>query len=350
MSKYVGKWGSKIKRLNNRLLQIALTAIVLLTFGFLCSAYAAADGGIDRMRAVDLDLLRRCAPRPAGMGGAFTAVGGDPIGLFWNPAAAMQANRLMISGNHSLRHFPGERKNLDQFDSDTTAILVPLRGETVMGVGFTVPGEWGIDHVDTNGVVPGAERLRGRERMLVFGDVSDGERAAAGAAHSDWYRYSEPGGDSVRSFRSGAGFSFFYEGDDGFTYGVNVRGLASLIRGGGGDGRKGEATIGLGVAYRAQGVAKTLAALDFEIRFRAARRTRVLVFGGVERRFEDRAFARLGCMHGLPTYGFGVKSGGLRLDYAVVKNLLPRVIDKEVSVFGDGHFLSYTLGSSLKDF
>ncbi|MFH1539078.1 MAG: hypothetical protein ABIH66_08965 [bacterium] len=316
----------------------------LLIFSSTCFARSAAGEGLDRMRAVDLDLLRRCAPRPAGMGGAFTAVKDDPIGLFWNPAAALHANRLMISGNHSLRHFPGERENLDQFDSDTTAIIVPLEGETAMGVGFTVPGEWGIDHVDTNGVVPGAERLRGRERMLAFGDVGGGRRAAAGTAHSDWLRYGGPGGDSVRSFGRGAGFSFFYEGDDGFTYGVSLKGLASLIRGGGGDGKAGEATIGLGVAYRAHDVARTLAALDLEIRFRAARRTRVLVFGGVERRFENRAFARLGCMHGLPTYGVGVKSGGLRLDYAVVKDLLPRVVDKDVAAFRDGHFLSYTLG------
>lgn len=324
-------------------------ASILIFFVVFFRAFpsAASGAGPDRMRDIDLDLLRRCAPRPAGMGGAFTAVKGDPIGIFWNPAAALHANRLMISGNHSLRHFPGGTKNLDQFDSDTTAVIVPLDGDSVMGVGFTVPGEWGIDHMDTNGVVPGAERLRGRDRMLTFADVGGDKRTAAGAAHSNWRRYGDAGGESVRSFERGASFSFFYEGAGGFNYGVNIKGLTSLIKGAaqpGADGKEAGATIGLGVAYNARGRAKTLAALDLEIRLRAERRPRVLVFGGVERRFDNRVFARLGAMNGLPTYGLGVKSGGLRLDYAVVKDLLPKVIDKDVATFGDGHFLSYTLG------
>lgn len=318
------------------------TIILLIGMVFSCGVVFAA-GDTERMRDIDMDLLRRCAPRPAGMGGAFTAVGGDAIGLFWNPAAAIQANRLMISGNHSLRHFPDGKKNLDQFDSDTTAILIPLEGDKVLGAGFTVPGEWGIDHMDTNGVIDGGEKFKGRERMLVFGEADGGKRTSTGGVVSNWSEYRSEVGKPVRRYENGVVFSFFYEGAGGATYGINVKGLSALITSGEWRGKSGAVSVGVGAAYRGRGRSKTTAAVDVEAILRRGGKPKYRLFGGVERRFEDRAWLRVGSMDGLPTYGGGVKSGSLRLDYAVVKDLLPRVVDKDLKVFGDGHFLSYSL-------
>ncbi|MEW6202512.1 MAG: hypothetical protein AB1546_11080 [bacterium] len=340
-------------------------AIIFFLFPFFAAFSSPVDSEpIVRMSTIDMDILRRCAPRPAGMGGAFTAVEGDPIALFWNPAAAMRADRLTISGNHSLRHFPGGKKNLDQFDSDTTAIIVPLEDEAVLGIGFTVPGEWGIDHTDTNGVVPEAEKYHGRERLIAFTEAKPGERTAAGTVYSDWYRYHADVNISelrtpnyelrtpnteYRQFNYGGGFSFFYRGAGGFTYGINLKGLKSLVKRGGGKGGNSALrtphsalNIRIGVAYQGRGRSKTLVAADAEILFGA--RTRLRGYAGVERRLEDRGFLRIGTMNGMPTYGIGAKSGGLRLDYAVVKNLLPNVTGKKIDRFKDGHFLSYTLG------
>lgn len=290
-----------------------------------------------------IDYLEKTAPRPAGMGGAFMAVPGDPIGMFWNPSAAMRADRLAISGNHSLRHFPGPRRNLDQFDSDTTGIIIPLEDDVVMGIGFSLPGEWGIDYTDTNGLLPEREKLRGRERRIAFTGLHDGaERTGAAYVESDWYRYTGPDADSsYRSFDTGGGFSFFYEDDNGMSYGVNFRGISRLFKGGD-DRRKKAAKVTLGAAYRPDPNAATLVAADVELSWGHGFETRW--FGGVERAFDRRVYLRIGNMAGMPTYGAGGRFGSLRLDYAVVKNLLPRVSGcSEATEFQDGHFLSYTL-------
>jgi hypothetical protein len=296
-------------------------------------AFAVSD------RAVD--YLLKTAPRPAGMGGAFTAVPADPIGMFWNPAAALRSDRLAISGNHSLRHFPGLKKNLDQFDSDTTGITIPLQDDNVLGIGFTVSGEWGVDYTDTNGVLPVNEKLSGRERRAAYTSLHGQEQNGAAFGDSGWYRYNgHSGGTGYNSYPAGGGMSFFYEADNGMMYGVNIRGLLNRIKGAG--AKKGSCVVTLGVAYRPDRSASTLAAADIELSWKKNFETRW--FAGAERAFDRRAFLRAGFMNGLPTYGYGAGFGSLRLDYAVVKKLLPEISGvKDVKKFGDGHFLSYTL-------
>ncbi|HOO55366.1 MAG TPA: hypothetical protein PLN69_00980 [bacterium] len=289
-----------------------------------------------------VDYLLKTAPRPSGMGGAFTAVPGDPIGIFWNPSAAMMSDRLAISGNHSLRHFPHGRKNLDQLDSDTTGITLPLSGDAIMGIGFTVPGEWGIDHTDTNDVLPDKEKLRGRERRFCYADLHGTEQAGAEFVDSNWYRYDNTdNGSHYRQFDTGGGFSFFYETQNGMMYGAQVRGLSSIVKGNINAVKK-ALSITFGAAYRADKNAATLAAADLELSWKHGFETRW--FGGIERSFDRKGFLRVGSMNGMPTYGAGSRFGSLRLDYAVVKNLMPQITGNEdVKTFQDGHFLSYTL-------
>ncbi len=290
------------------------------------------------------DYLLKTAPRPVGMGGAFTAVGGDPIGMFWNPSAALRSNRLAISGNHSLRHFPGERKNLDQLDSDTTGITIPLRGDTVLGLGFTVPGEWGIDYMDTNNVIKKKERYRGRERRAALADLRQGIRhTSAGYLDSNWYRHTGENIAARQEFQTGGGFSFYYETGSGMSYGINVRGLSRLFKPGEGEKKRAAGLkLTVGAAYRADPKADTLAAADIEFGFRSGVDLRW--FAGVERAFDDRIYLRTGSMNGMATYGGGARFGSLRLDYAIIKNFLPSVSgDRDITLFQDAHFLSYTL-------
>lgn len=309
--------------------------MILWLLALSVSARAVSDRAID--------YLLKAAPRPAGMGGAFTAVADDPIGMFWNPSAALRSDRFAISGNHSLRHFPGKTKNLDQFNSDTTGIVIPLQGDLAAGLGFTIPGEWGVDYTDTNGVLPVNEKLMGRERRFAYSGMRDSEKIDAGYIDSDWRRYSdfEQGIKGKRSFETGGGFSFYYETNGGMSYGVNVRGLLTRL---GGDKKNGDesCTVTLGAAYRPHWNAATLAATDVELNWRHGFEARF--FGGVERSFDRRAFVRIGSMNGMTTYGFGGKFGSARFDYAVIKDFMPSVSGHdEVAQFQDGHFLSYTI-------
>jgi hypothetical protein len=318
-------------------MKIAVAAGLAFLFALAVGVQACAVSD----RAVD--FLEKTAPRAAGMGGAFTAVQGDPAGMFWNPSAAMRADRFAISLTHSLRHFPGPHKNLDQFDSDMLGVTAPLSGGAVLGAGFTLPGEWGVDYTDTNGGIPAREKLRGRERRFSYTDLDGSEQNGAAYLESDWYRYNNMDtGVGYQSFKTGGGFSFFYEDDNGMAYGVNVHGLNEIFKGVS-KTKKAGVTATLGAAYRPDSNASTLAVADVELKWKDGFSARW--FGGAERSFDGKTFLRVGAMDGMPTYGGGARFGSLRLDYAVVKNLMPEVSEnKEVRKFGDGHFISYTLG------
>lgn len=365
-----------------------------------CPLAAAGLDPVDR-----ISLLTKTAPRPAGMGGAFTAVPGDPMGLWWNPSAAMFSQRLAVSGSHSLRHFPGERRNLDQFDADLMGATIPLAGDHMLGLAMNVPGEWGVDYADTNGVLdPGCAhkcprqqgvdgdvpcprrqgikgdmpcpkhksmdgdgpcpeheamesgapcpyamppRVRGRERRVSLGNYHNFKNSRGlGATElaSNWYRKEHVNPDRIhREFQHAAGFSLYYEANNGFRYGATLR----LTRRQRPDQPVNTDTLvdmTVGVAWRDDPASDTLAALDLQL-LTDPRLSRGVwrYFAGVERGWDNDAFARLGLMNGLTTYGAGVRMSHLRLDYAVVRDLLPSVAGSNPGRFGDGHFLSYTL-------
>jgi hypothetical protein len=318
-------------------------------------------------QVVRLSWLNKTAPRAAGMGGAFTAVSGDPIGMWWNPSAAMHTQRLAISGTHSLRHFPGEHKNLDQFDSDLMGMTIPLANTHMLGLGFTVPGEWGIDYADTNGALQtgggckcpshGAEhkcphggpgpfppRVRGRERRIALGNIhtaNNNRGLSAAELQSDWYRTESA--QPYREFRGGVGFSFYYEADNGFKYGATVR-VRERRRPDQAMKKSKIYDVTLGVAYREDPQADTLAALDLQwIIQDNIERSKFYYYAGVERKYRDKAFARVGVMQNNRTWGVGARFSHLRLDFAEVEDLLPDVAGQDPGRFRAGRFLSYTL-------
>lgn len=332
-----------------------ITILCVSSLAIALSPLTAAIAGADQLDR--LSWLERAAAGPAGMGGAYTAVPGGAAAMFWNPSAAMHSNRLSISGTHSLRHFPGKTKNLDQFDSDTVGAVIPIAGRNVLGLGFTIPGEWGIDYSDTNGLLnrdatPDGDkprRLRGRERRVELANIHpDAGKRGLGSSElsSNWYRAENNAGASVApDFVRGGGFSFFYQDNNGFSYGVNIRLHKRKYRSGARTGvtprLAGE--VKLGAAYRKTPQSDTLAAVDIEARSAGNGRVEWRYFTGLERKYRDKAFARVGLMDGEATYGAGARFSHLKLDYAVVRNLLPRVAGENPGRFLDGHFLSYTL-------
>ena len=217
----------------------------------------------------------------------------------------------------------------------------------MLGIGFTVPGEWGIDHTDTNGVLPEQERYRGRERRVAFANLQPNfNHTQAGHLESDWYRNDLSMSVAPdKNFQTGGGFSFYYETDNGMRYGVNVQGLVNVFKKDKSPtDRDAGLKVTLGAAYREDARADTIAAVDLELHWTDSSRVQTRLFGGVERSFsKERGFLRLGSMNGMPTYGAGVRFGSARFDYAIVKNLLPKITGQDVPAFQDGHFLSYTV-------
>ena len=90
--------------------------------------------------------------------------------------------------------------------------------------------------------------------------------------------------------------------------------------------------------------ADTLAALDLQwIIQDNIERSKFYYYAGVERKYRDKAFARVGVMQNNRTWGVGARFSHLRLDFAEVEDLLPDVAGQDPGRFRAGRFLSYTL-------
>ncbi len=300
-----------------------------------------------------IDYLYKTAPRAAGMGGAFTAIPGDPSGMFWNPAAAMRTDRLAISRTHSIRHFPHGEKNHDQLDSDEVSVTFPSKGSLSGGFAFTIPGEWGTDHIDTNGTYSTAERYRGRERRIAYMTDNSAETTTALFADSAWYRL-ESATQTItapvrRQYDSGGGFCLYYEdSNSGMSYGLTLRGLGTIVKKT--FGQKSDSSenvkITLGAAYRPDPTADSLYSADVEIKTGGGATPTLKWFAGFERSFDNRLYLRTGSLHGSPTYGLGIRAGSLRVDYAEVKNFMPKIVGPDTrKSFEDAHFYSYTINT-----
>jgi len=79
-----------------------------------------------------------------------TAVSGDEQCIFYNPAGLAGVRAFRIGQSHSLRHFPGEIRNLDQLDADPVCIVHPLPIGGVFANGFVLQGECGYDYMTRN--------------------------------------------------------------------------------------------------------------------------------------------------------------------------------------------------------
>ena len=106
--------------------------------------------------------------RALGMGGAFCALADDESAIFHNPAGLGKLKRLRFGTSHSVQHFPGEIKNLDQLDCDPAVIVYPTRLGTY-AAGFTLQGELGYDYLKRNSPRFPRERLWGWERFDGYG-------------------------------------------------------------------------------------------------------------------------------------------------------------------------------------
>lgn len=123
-----------------------VSAVVLLGAGLaaiLCHNSALAFNAYQ-------DAWVTLSARPLAMGGALTAVP-DPTSVFYNPAGLARLHQLACMFNHSGRHFPGvedkraHKHRTDQLDADTEGVVVPLPGATYAH-GFTFRGEYGYDY------------------------------------------------------------------------------------------------------------------------------------------------------------------------------------------------------------
>ncbi|MGB5105132.1 MAG: PorV/PorQ family protein [Candidatus Zixiibacteriota bacterium] len=120
-----------------RLAVAAILALAISTPAF------AEDGGGYAGAFMQLSVH----PRAAGMGNAFTAVSDDVSGIFFNPGAVAQVQRISVGGAY---------RDLSQGRSlQQVAVIFPVRGEAAIGFSGQMASMSGIMGRDERGVATG---------------------------------------------------------------------------------------------------------------------------------------------------------------------------------------------------
>ncbi len=121
-------------------LRIAVVVLAALLLG--STSYGEDYGGY-----AGAFLQLSVHPRATGMGNAFTAVADDISGVFFNPGAVAQLQRISIGGAY--RDLSHER-SLQQ-----VAVLFPVRGEAAIGFSGEIASMTGIMGRDERGLATG---------------------------------------------------------------------------------------------------------------------------------------------------------------------------------------------------
>ncbi len=298
-------------------------SLVCLSLGLALSsahAHAEAVSAIADMAALGARPAALGGWHGVGMFGAQGLLGGAPLGDF---------EHLAFSHTHSLRHFPHGKKNLDQLDADPMSVMIPLnKGNSMVGGTFSLSGELGLDHRDSNGLLKKKHWLRGKAREVFYaavaGKLASAETLTWASAWEQWQdgtvktqRVIMPGAQVMGLGSSRWRWSF------GLKRAVPVEGEV-----------KAHWLWNLGAAY--QGKHGILGVLSLLGRDLSTRR----LGGGVEKSAGPHLRLRAGYGEG-PTYGWGLKLGDFLVDYAVMKNVMPSLSAQPFPRFKDAHLLTY---------
>ncbi len=288
----------------------------------------------------------------AGTGGVFSPLTGNPEVIFENPAS-IACVRRRFSYSHSMRHFPGKIRNLDQLDADSVALVSHFTFLS-LGLGFTVAGELGYDYLVRNDVVFPEEKIEGREevRALSMG----GCWLASGRSERHFhYRIRKPNysikeTDGITStvgkvFHPLPWLSFSRSAERGIGNPLKFFSVKASTRPDGG-----VSTPGLQTRQRQNWSIKLFPWWLWS----SARERRDYVLSGFPIQSMEEVFLgseikifgitlRVGKWNGHPTTGFSLPWGWGSLDYAEVKDVLSDITDTPLPYFRDVHMGGFTL-------
>jgi hypothetical protein len=303
----------------------------------------------------------RLTSRALGMGGACVAWIDDGSSIFQNPAGLGRVNSLTFSHAHSRNHFPGERTNLDQLDSDPTSFIIPLSGALLgypigsAGIGWMLRGEQGYDYTFRNNESVPEEHLFGSGP----GDWSEG------AGFHLW-----PGGFwgfthrlSTYNFSHGTtdplAFDWSRDGEGGST-GIQQTIIPGIQFGAvfdqmqydyrpSRDGVDGERSKSIRTGWCIRPTAWLTIARDIEKISRKAWPSKtetefVHQYWGAEIKVGTMLYFRCGSFDGLPSRGWSYKIGPWRSDSAWVDGFMKKMVEGYPDNWTDVHITGLNIG------
>ena len=287
--------------------------------------------------------------RTIGLGSAMTAVSGDEQCIFFNPAGLANIRRFRIGQSHSLRHFPGEKINLDQLDDDPTALIYPLRFAGVFGAGFVLQGELGYDYLTRNDPDFPQRRLWGTERYDAYAAKITPFTKFGMYHRSRLYHQIDNPFDTQQSVvMQGEGFcgGIIQTILPGFDYGYCVEKLDDDFLNGLGVStqrtRSGWAIRPLPWILYATDKEKITQKTLFEGRREITTEKRKN--WGLELAITPLTIVRWGQINGRKTVGFTLGFGRFKLNYGEAKDMMPWIVgDDYPDKFKDIHLASYSV-------
>jgi hypothetical protein len=317
------------------------------------------------------DFFVTLSARPLAMGGAAAAQAG-PESVFYNPAGLAPLRVFRLLYNHSARHFPGStegsRREWDQLDGDTEAIVVPLPLSTYAH-GFILSGEMGYDysgHPADGRLGYPREHYSGTESYDALA-ANFGLPCSAGIAlrrHVGCFTPA-PGADSPPWIRLGEGtqWGLLTRVWPGVDYGLSrlrmdydwtvLDPAASAAHKGALPGFSSRLSLSRsGLAFHPAAwltLTRDSTREDYKIRdqnylglIHSGSGTRCRDFAGGELALGALAKLRWGDYDGYPTSGLAFNLGGMWLNYAEVKGLLPEIVGSGMG-FEDVHIYGFDL-------
>jgi hypothetical protein len=286
--------------------------------------------------------------RAIGMGSAMTAVSGDPQCLFYNPAGLASVRRFTVSQSHSLRHFPGEIRNLDQLDADPVSITAPLMPYGIYSSGFVIQGECGYDYLIRNDESFPKRRFWGTERYDGYaGYVTPWTKLGM------YHRSHQYKSITERGMPPSEGIQ--YEGEGG-CFGIIQSVLPGLDYGNCSEKMDDDYSTGTGKTTTRKRTGWSFRPLPW---IHYASDTQKIK---TKQRFEDDVdiqsdkqknwglelsplpwiTCRFGCINGKRTSGLSLNLGQVKLHYGEAKDFMPEIIgDDYPDKFKDFHCASY---------
>ncbi len=308
-----------------------------------------------------IEQLLLLSPRISGMGFASTGVCNTSDFIRINPSCLYNSSKTLISHSRSIRHFPfgGKSKfyighskkfgNLpDQLNVDLISVITKSKKNFSYAFGWTIPGEFGYDYGNEalKEIIPEREKVQGGNKIISVSDTGKNNNNGVlnGISFSNtkyYYRINKNDKSVLTNFTTNKFHLHHSEiKNNNFIWGAGISFLMSDFK------RVKAIKLTLGFAYT--GLENTLFSLDVEKEFSKNGGRKPIFHTGVEVTTKSKYLLRMGyfgekIITGNLTYGLGIKSGMLNLDYAVVKDYLPQLVGQPIKTFKDVHIIGYSL-------
>jgi hypothetical protein len=272
----------------------------------------------------------------------------------FNPASIASGRGLQLLMTHSIRHFPGRIKNLDQLDADIYGFSLPFEaGKTNFGFLWMVPHETGFDwatqNSDEKGKIP-RRTLKGGLFEIGIAHRNDISNVGFSVAKGDFWMKDDKTGKILythKFFMLQPGY-MWESGTNKFKYGITPSFETETLKDNSGKHTKKTIDLQFSWGYKLDSRSDAIISSDVSISLNDGKlKIGVKPITGVGYRTyalnKKNLLLEVGYYNGAIHYDAGVKTGSMIVDYATLKDSLGMITGQNVQFLKDVHLASITL-------